>query len=176
MFSLLSVLIVMPWACRPTAALSRWDKLFAIRRGVHLGCHQRHAGTWRRYDSYATGVSADGSVVVGYGNSSSGSPGQAFIWDATSGMQWLGNLQSLAYGVSADGSAVVGVAPSSSGWQAFIWDATSGAQWLGALAWWLFLPSGPGASADGSVVVGDSDSSSDARRSSGITPTVCRGW
>jgi uncharacterized membrane protein len=40
------------------------------------------------FSSVANGVSADGSVVVGYG-SSAAAGAEPFIWDATSGMRSL---------------------------------------------------------------------------------------
>jgi probable HAF family extracellular repeat protein len=52
--------------------------------------------------SIAHGVSADGSVVVGY------SDGRAFRWTSKTGMVSLGEYYSSAKGVSADGSVVVG--------------------------------------------------------------------
>lgn len=45
-----------------------------------------------RFFSQALGVSADGSVVVGRGNSSSSLGDEAFIWDETNGMRSLQNL------------------------------------------------------------------------------------
>ncbi|MFN9735084.1 MAG: HAF repeat/PEP-CTERM domain-containing protein, partial [Microcystis sp.] len=64
------------------------------------------------FNSRATGVSADGSVVVGRGFSANG--GQAFRWTQGTGMVGLGDLPegifySSAAGVSADGSVVVGI-------------------------------------------------------------------
>ncbi|TVQ02391.1 MAG: autotransporter domain-containing protein, partial [Roseinatronobacter sp.] len=73
--------------------------------------------------SRAYGVNADGSVVVGSGDSSDGT--RAFRWVAGAGMENLGTLtggsSSRAYGVNADGSVVVGVSGSSAGDRAFIW-------------------------------------------------------
>ncbi len=56
---------------------------------------------------------------------------EAFIWDATNGLQVLGDLaggslNSSARAVSADGSTVVGWGASGSGQEAFIWDARNG--------------------------------------------------
>jgi len=64
-----------------------------------------------RFRSFAWGVSADGSVVVGYSDSTSGT--EAFRWTSSGGMSGLGDLPgglfgSYATGVSADGSVVVG--------------------------------------------------------------------
>jgi len=71
------------------------------------------------FASGATGVSADGSVVVGVGSSASGL--EAFIWDATNGMRSLEDVLTNVYslnltgwtlqyanGISADGLTIVG--------------------------------------------------------------------
>jgi probable HAF family extracellular repeat protein len=112
-------------------------------------------GTLGGDQSAATGVSADGSVVVGWARNAAGRS-RAFRWTAAGGMQDLGTLggdRSVAYGVSADGSVVVGSAQNAAGqWRAFRWTPAGGMQDLGTLggsesaAW--------GVSADGSVVVG----------------------
>ena len=73
----------------------------------------------------AQGVSGDGSVVVGV---DSGSPNEAFIWDATNGMRNLrdvlindfsldltGWLLLQASGISPDGLSIVGTAINPSG-------------------------------------------------------------
>jgi probable HAF family extracellular repeat protein len=112
-------------------------------------------GTLGGYLSAATGVSADGSVVVGYAQNAAGQ-WSAFRWTASGGMQDLGTLggwESAAWGVSADGSVVVGWAYSVGQHRAFRWTAARGRQALGT------LPGGSwseafGVSADGSVVVG----------------------
>lgn len=106
--------------------------------------------------SEASGVSADGSVVVGVSYSASGT--QAFRWTRTDGMVGLGYLAgggtaSRAYGVSVDGSVVVGWSDSSSGKQAFRWTQSTGMRSLGVLPPGNFSEA-YGVSADGSVVVG----------------------
>ena len=112
--------------------------------------------------SYAYGVSADGSVVVGLGNSNTGG---AFRWTLTNGMQGLGalsgsaNAYSTAYGVSADGSVVVGWSDSTSGRRAFRWTSGGAMQDLGTLPG-RTSSEAQDVSADGSVVVGYSSSSS----------------
>lgn len=117
--------------------------------------------------SSALGVSADGSVVVGFSYSASGT--EAFRWTETGGMVGLGDFpgglfHSAALGVSADGSVVVGYGHSVLHWEAFIWDAVNGMRNLrevlvndlglgAALAGWT-LWEARGISADGLRIVG----------------------
>jgi probable HAF family extracellular repeat protein len=89
----------------------------------------RWLGTLGGDYSWAFGVSADGSVVVGRAQNAAGRY-RAFRWTASGGMEDLGTLggyQSWAYGVSADGSVVVGWAQNAA-WQrcAFRWMASGG--------------------------------------------------
>jgi len=108
-------------------------------------------GNW----SWAFGVSADGSVVVGTAYNAAGQA-RAFRWTASGGMQDLGTLggnESGALGVSADGAVVVGWADNDAGrYRAFRWTASGGMQDLGTLGgdW----SAAYGVSADGTVVVG----------------------
>ena len=116
--------------------------------------------------SDATGVNADGTVVVG-----GSSPvlitagGQAFRWvnGTMTGLGFLpGGNASSANGVNADGKVVVGSSNDASGLsQAFRWTAASGMVGLD------FLPGGGGSSArgvnaDGTVVVGEANDASGA--------------
>src|ERR1035441_8192120 len=114
--------------------------------------------TWLGGDNFnynTTGVSGDGSVVVGtsgYDTSGYGYFYRAFRWTAGSGMVGVGGRDSSASGVSADGSVVVGTIASN---QAFRWTAGTGMVGLG------YLPGGNSSSAtavsaDGSVIVGTS--------------------
>ena len=137
------------------------------------------------FDSGATGVSADGRVVVGSGTTASGQ--QAFRWTPGAGLVSLGNLpngsfkRSAACAVSADGAVIVGYGdPVGSGWDTlsgFRWTLADGMTDIGSLegstrslAW--------GVSADGSVVVGDSGSQAFRwTRSGGIAGLgVLSGW
>jgi probable HAF family extracellular repeat protein len=109
------------------------------------------------FGSGGFGVSADGSVVVGYGTTANGDG--AFRWTQATGMTFLGDLpggetESIARGVSPDGTVVVGQSTSTGDQQqAFRWTSQTGMVGLG------FLPGADGSaaravSADGSVVVG----------------------
>jgi probable HAF family extracellular repeat protein len=116
--------------------------------------------------SEATGVSADGTVVVGRSTSTKSAPSwtEAFRWTSAGGMVSLGDLpgsdfNSRSMAVSADGNVVVGLSNSSKGmWdnEAFRWTRASGMVGLG------FLPSSNprssiawSTSGHGAVIVGD---------------------
>jgi len=105
----------------------------------------------------ASGISADGSVLVGtIGNYYT--TWRAFGWTATEGVQFLGALgghDSVACDVSADGSVVVGWAYNAAGQQrAFRWTRDGGMQDLGALPNSRHIVA-HAVSADGSTVVGE---------------------
>lgn len=107
-------------------------------------------------NSWARGVSADGTVVVGASTDDTGAI-QAFRWTEGDGMVGLGflpgGMDSRASAASADGTVVVGWGESDIGDQAFRWTEVGGMVGLG------FLPgdtrsSATGVSTDGTVVVG----------------------
>jgi probable HAF family extracellular repeat protein len=107
--------------------------------------------------SGAYGVSADGSVVVGW-SLNAARYWRAFRWTASGGMQDLGALPggslSGAYGVSADGSVVVGWSLNAAGERRPLrWTAAGAMQDLGALPGSVWSEA-RGVSADGSIVVG----------------------
>lgn len=106
-------------------------------------------------ESKAYGVSADGSVVVGYSSSGQGTF-EAFRWTEAGGMLGLGGSRSRAHDVSADGSVVVGYSGSDSDPQAFRWTET-----VGMVNLVNSKSRAYGVSADGSVVVGERASGSD---------------
>jgi probable HAF family extracellular repeat protein len=108
----------------------------------------------------ANDVSADGSVVVGYGYNDSGTE-EAFRWTSDGGVQWLGDLPgsdfySYASDVSGDGATVVGTSHSDSAPQgeAFRWTNAGGMQALGDLPGGPFYSIPAGVSFDGSIIVG----------------------
>jgi probable HAF family extracellular repeat protein len=110
------------------------------------------------FRSEATGVSNDGTVVVGYSNSASGN--EAFRWTGgvMTGLGVLpgGGTSSLASDVSANGTVVVGDA----NFQPFRWTSGSGMVGLGDLPGGSFFGEARAVSADGAVVVGKGDSAS----------------
>lgn len=118
-------------------------------------------GGW--FASYATGVSADGAVVVGHGTTANDGLPHAFRWTEAGGMVGLGTLPgednpySRANAVSADGRVIVG-GSSSTGFEAFLWTKTDGMIGLGDLTPGSgFSSEALAVSADGSVVVGLSE-------------------
>lgn len=113
------------------------------------------------------GMSADGTVVVGWASTENGR--EAFRWNESEGMIGMGDLpdgsfDSWATAVSADGSVIVGSA-NGEGQTSFRWTEATGMVDLGR-------PLGAGGSqawdvsADGSVVVGDAPLAGD------IVPTI----
>jgi probable HAF family extracellular repeat protein len=113
-------------------------------------------------DSRASGISADGLVVVGSSSSSNGT--EAFRWTQAGGMVGLGSLpgtsfNSNASAVSADGSVVVGYSNGVNGREPFRWTQSGGMVGLGNLSGGASAGrslNDMGVSADGSVVVGQS--------------------
>jgi probable HAF family extracellular repeat protein len=112
----------------------------------------------------ATGVSADGSVIVGVArDGAAANATRAFRWTEASGMVSLGVLNggdhSLANGISSNGTTIVGIAKdgtSGGQFRAFRWTADSGIQSLGVLNRGTFSEA-LAVSSDGKVVVGTSN-------------------
>jgi uncharacterized membrane protein len=116
------------------------------------------------FESFAHGVSADGSTIVGASVGPFGE--QAFRWTVGGGIQSLGALadtnESLAAAVSEDGATIVGVAysPRSDLGTAFIWDSIHGMRRLsdvlkqrGVSLTYPLLSAG-GISPDGRFIIG----------------------
>lgn len=98
--------------------------------------------------SFATGISGDGSDVVGFGDRTE-SPLRAFRWTPESGMQDIGTLGggATARAVSFDGTWIVGQSHGASGQRGFRWSSGTGMQELP-------MADAVDVSDDGSVVVG----------------------
>lgn len=110
-------------------------------------------------DVMTTGISADGSMIVGgYSGYNGSAYSGAWRWTQSNGMQSLGNLgttgTTTAFGVSADGSTIVGQSAN----QAFRWTSGGGMVSLGSLGTWTSSRA-IAASADGSTIVGWASSS-----------------
>ncbi|HEX3601557.1 MAG TPA: PEP-CTERM sorting domain-containing protein [Lacipirellulaceae bacterium] len=111
-----------------------------------------------------SGVSADGTTVVGVAETSTGNL-RAFRWTTSTGVQELGPsdpaVNSFSQGVSSNGSVVVGATYGGSSGQngAFRWTSATGMQDLGLLSGGISALAN-GVSSDGSVVVGGASTSS----------------
>lgn len=110
-------------------------------------------------ESFAHGISSDGSVIVGYGYNSS-NQSEAIRWTPGGGLEGLGYLYPTdasgnARGVSLDGLVIVGT----SNVEAFRWTESGGMVGLGFLPG-AFLSLTQAVSGDGSVIVGNSAGSS----------------
>jgi probable HAF family extracellular repeat protein len=109
--------------------------------------------------SVARGLSADGTVVVGYAELPQAGQ-EAFRWTAATGMVGLGRLgqsYSVANGVSADGSIIVGKTgrpQPGNDYEAFRWTVATGMVGLGDLPGGAFNSGANAVSADGSTIVG----------------------
>ena len=115
--------------------------------------------------SHTNNISKDGSHIVGWGESESGT--EAFRWTESEGMVGLGDLPggdfySIAWDVSSDGSIIVGEGSTALGNEAFIWDAVNGMRNLKEVLVNIYgldltdwtLTSARGISADGLTIVG----------------------
>ena len=133
----------------------RWSQESGM---VGLGDLPGTADGSSRYASKAVGVSADGSVIVGRGYSSSGP--EAFRWTTDEGMIGLGDLPggdefvSRARAVSGDGTVIVGRGRSDNGQEAMYWTAETGMVGMGDMYDGEYQSIAQGVSFDGSVIVG----------------------
>jgi probable HAF family extracellular repeat protein len=116
--------------------------------------------------SVASGVSADGSVVIGYSNSAAGE--EAFRWTRCGGMVGLGFPQALA--TSDDGSAVAGFRCIVDGTEPVLWTQNGKPQGLGNVAGCNYGMV-RGINQDGSMIVGSCTSRSGSEVAFCWTPT-----
>ncbi|WP_317964082.1 hypothetical protein [Methylocaldum szegediense] len=83
----------------------------------------------------ASGISADGSIIVGYSRTSAHPLGSGYRWTESTGMADLGQLPgdvwSWAQAISADSSVIVGISNTLTDQQAFRWTAEDGMISLG---------------------------------------------
>lgn len=106
------------------------------------------------FRSDATGVSADGSVIIGWGLKHSFPP-EACRWTKAGGMESLGHLPLAKFtsqpnAVSADGSVIVGQSESQFHGEAFRWTQDGGTENLGLMPGWILFSAATAVSADGS--------------------------
>lgn len=149
----------------------RWSETDGM---VGLGYLHEYTNGYRL--SIATGISGDGSIVVGESSNSDGMKSwrEAFRWTASDGMLGLGYLSehtdgtrhSLAQAISADGLTIVGQSSNSDGsadWlEAYRWTVGDGMTGLGFLdvhTTGYRQSSAAAVSADGSVIAGYSSNS-----------------
>jgi len=96
-------------------------------------------------------ISADGSVIGGFSNDSTGDP-YAFRWSSTGGMIQIGTFYSFALGLSGNGSTVTGFETGSAGlYRAFRWTQTGGFEFNIAGN----FSQGNAVSGDGTIIVGN---------------------
>ena len=115
-------------------------------------------GTLGGTESYATGVSADGTIVVGYSSTAGDIYDRAFRWTAETGMVSLGVLSgshSRANAISADGLVIVGGSTSLAALaqRAFRWTAGAGMEAIVAINGYT-QSYATAVSSDGSTIVG----------------------
>jgi probable HAF family extracellular repeat protein len=108
--------------------------------------------------SGATTVSADGSAVAGWSNSTDGE--QAFRWSLSDGLVGLGDLpggvyESQATAISGDGGTIVGYSVDALGPTGFLWTTTSGLRPLTAVSGQPRLDLPAAINHDGTVIAGD---------------------
>ncbi|HPF38964.1 MAG TPA: PEP-CTERM sorting domain-containing protein [Phycisphaerae bacterium] len=118
------------------------------------------------HDSWAYGVSGDGTTVVGFGQHGTTAHGnEGFRWKMADGIVGLGVLPgdrfSDARAISSDATVIVGSSsPDSGPPEAYRWTALSGLVGLGSLPGSTLGSQGYGISDNGSVIVGRGQTSS----------------
>lgn len=111
----------------------------------------------------ATGVSADGSIVLGYGYSTTRARMESFLYDEANGLRYISDLTGdtrpmIGRAISSDGSIVAGFVGNGQITEAMTYDATHGIRGLGGLDGRTGDSRAMGISADGSTVVGWAES------------------
>jgi uncharacterized membrane protein len=127
--------------CGDTQRPIRWQASSGIEDLSFLADH---------YNGFATGISADGSVIVGFSYGSPSSEMHWFRWTEQAGPEDLGS--GYATGISADGQTIVGAAYDGR-YQAMRWTEQDGRIPLGGVDPY-YDSLATAASSDGSMVVG----------------------
>jgi probable HAF family extracellular repeat protein len=138
---------------------TRFEAFRSVNGGTPQGLGGLVPSTNQNILSIGTGVSDNGSVIVGWSRAvTTGTPIEAFrhVGGVMFGLGDLaGGIQaSVARAASADGSTIVGDASSANGNEAFAWTAGQGIQPLGDLAGGGFASAAFDITDDGSIFVG----------------------
>ena len=106
------------------------------------------------FESIGYGISGDGRVAFGAGNSADGA--EVFRWIDGAGIRGTGALNATPFSASRDGSIVVGwgVPVGDQVVRPFLWDQSRGLEYIGDTRPGAPSAGAKGVSADGSVVVG----------------------
>lgn len=113
--------------------------------------------------SIINAVTPDGTVAVGFTNSSAPGGGEAFQWTSDNGITGLGvgtGSQSVAYGVSNNGTVIAGDSISDSGSQSFQWTQPNNFTVIGDIPGGGNTSVARAVSADGTTIVGQGSSTS----------------
>jgi len=114
------------------------------------------------FASQVLGISADGSVLVGWGASPAGYESARWVNGSVVAMGDLpgGAHNSAAACISADGSTIIGTGYSASGAEVFRWGSGTGMVSLGEIPGGAYYGEPFGMTPDGSVIVGKAGTSS----------------
>jgi probable HAF family extracellular repeat protein len=140
------------------AAFGSPFRAFIWRDGLGMAPIGDPPGPGSIFGSYASGVSADGTVIVGASDAETGYP-RAFCLSPKRSWSTICNFPSSASGVSADGQTVVGVASVKGIDIPFAWSDAKGLRFLGDLKGGMTGGVAYAVNADASVIVGGSMSS-----------------
>jgi probable HAF family extracellular repeat protein len=139
----------------------KWCVVLSVYAGAAAAATKQPSFVPLGADTFASGISADGSTVVGsyYSPENPGRTDGGFYWTADTGTVPIGGVG--ATGISADGTTIVGRANDAMGLEnAAIWRAGTDWQVLGSFTPDAapcdpsFLSAAYGVNGDGSVIVG----------------------
>ncbi|MEK6703510.1 MAG: hypothetical protein AABZ53_14715 [Planctomycetota bacterium] len=142
------------------AGTTRLPSSITNRAYIYSGGIVRNLGTIEGYAfSEASGISGDGTVVVGDARDANFFGSEAFRWTDSGGMQGLGftrpsHFYSTSMGISRDGRSIVGYSYDGTTTDAFVWTQDHGMQGLRGIDG--LNAHAYGVNATGTVVVGES--------------------